>query len=86
MLLRGSSNIAAIAGRSVAAVICLFLFATLSMGQVTTGTISGSVKDPSGAVVAGATVTANEAEKGMTRTVETNGSGEFVFPSLPSGK
>jgi hypothetical protein len=56
------------------------------MGQVTTGTISGSVKDPSGAVVAGATVTANEADKGITRTAETSGSGEFVFSSLPPGK
>jgi hypothetical protein len=85
MHLRESSNIAAILGRSAAVVICVLLLATLSMGQVTSGTISGLVKDPSGAVVAGATVTATEADKGIIRTGETSGSGEFVFPNLPPG-
>src|SRR6201993_472448 len=85
MHLRESSNIAAILGRSAAVAICVLLLATLSMGQVTSGTISGLVKDPSGAAVAGATVTATEADKGITRAGETSGSGEFVFPNLPPG-
>jgi len=68
------------------AAVCLLLLAGLAAGQVTTGTISGIVKDPSGGVVAGAQVTANEPDKGITRIVESGSSGEFVFTSLPPGK
>jgi len=50
-----------------------------------TGTILGTVNDPSGAVVPGATVVAAEPTKGVNRTVTTGKSGEFVLPSLPVG-
>ena len=51
----------------------------------TTGSISGSAIDPSGAFIPGATVTAiNEATGGKT-TASTNDKGVFVFPSLPVG-
>ena len=82
---RGNSKFAGIVERSMLAVVCLLLLATLSVGQITSGTISGSVKDPSGAIVAGATVTATESNKGVSRTVTTNDSGDFVFPNMPPG-
>lgn len=50
-----------------------------------TGTILGTANDPSGAVIAGATVTAAEPSLGVNRTVTTGKSGDFLLPSLPVG-
>lgn len=50
-----------------------------------TGQIQGTVKDPSGAVIPGATVTATEVDTNRTSTAVTNSSGNYVFPSLPIG-
>jgi hypothetical protein len=51
----------------------------------TLGTITGEVKDSTGAVVPGATVTViNKATNG-TRTTSTNAVGLFDFPALPPG-
>jgi outer membrane receptor protein involved in Fe transport len=47
------------------------------------GTIDGTVKDPSNAVVVGATVIILNPITGFTRTAETDGSGHFVFRNLP---
>jgi hypothetical protein len=46
------------------------------------GTISGTVADPAGAVVPGASVTATQAGTGLVLNTTTNGEGTFVFPSL----
>lgn len=47
--------------------------------------IQGRVTDPSGAAVAGATVTATQVDTGTTRTVTTNTDGAYVLPNLPLG-
>src|SRR5580704_12060453 len=47
------------------------------------GTISGTVVDPSGAVVAGAAVTIHNPVSGYDRTVQTDGSGDFSFGNVP---
>jgi hypothetical protein len=68
------------------AVAVLALFATAAFAQVVTGTIVGTVKDNSGAFVANATVTVtNTDENVIVRTLQTNGSGEYVAPLLPVG-
>ena len=59
------------------------LAGTLSHAQVTSGTISGSVKDSSGAVIPNATVTVRAGAIGLTRTTKSSPSGEFVVPDLP---
>jgi len=46
------------------------------------GTISGTVSDPSGAVIATATVTATQTQTGRETVVTTGKDGNFVFPSL----
>jgi Carboxypeptidase regulatory-like domain len=51
-----------------------------------TASISGTVKDPSGAAIAGATVTATNTETGISQTQTTNGQGFYSFQSLPLGK
>jgi Carboxypeptidase regulatory-like domain/TonB-dependent Receptor Plug Domain len=62
------------------------LCSTALHAQVTSGTIFGTVEDPSGAPVADATVVATDPGKGVSRTVTTGTSGEFVFANVPPGE
>jgi Carboxypeptidase regulatory-like domain len=66
------------------------LTAFLMLAAVTfasvTASISGTVTDPSGAAVVGATVTATNVDTGITTTQQTNGQGYYSFQSLPLGK
>jgi len=65
--------------------IALFSFAAVASAQEITGSISGTVKDPVGAAVAGATVTVTDsAKKVVVRTVTTNEDGQFSAPDLTS--
>ncbi|MBI3896422.1 MAG: carboxypeptidase regulatory-like domain-containing protein, partial [Acidobacteria bacterium] len=48
-----------------------FLAASNTAAQVTTGTISGSVHDSTGAVIPGATVTLRNVNTGISRTLST---------------
>jgi hypothetical protein len=47
------------------------------------GTVTGVVTDPSGAVIANATVTLANAISGLTRTVTSDNSGTYVITNLP---
>ena len=51
--------------------------------QSTSGTITGSVTDATGAVVPGATVTILNPVSGYTRTAKTDGSGSYQFQNIP---
>lgn len=53
--------------------------------QVTTGSILGTVKDASGGVLPGATVTATNVDTNFSRTDVTNEQGEYSVPFLPVG-
>jgi len=53
------------------------------LAQVTSGTIIGKVHDASGAMVPSAKVTAQSPTIGVTRTVTSSTSGDFVIPNLP---
>ncbi len=50
--------------------------------QVDTGTVSGTVTDPSGAAVSNAQITARNTGTNETRTVTATGNGSYTFPSL----
>jgi hypothetical protein len=66
-------------------VVVLF-FAAIAFRQEITGSIAGTVTDPNGAVVKGATVTiTNSDTKLAVRTVNTGDDGQFSAPLLPSG-
>jgi hypothetical protein len=70
-------------------VLILFVFIVVTGGGLwaqTTGTIRGTVADPSGAVVPGAQVEAILAQAYVSRTTQSNAEGEFVFPALPVGR
>jgi len=53
--------------------------------QSTQGAIVGSVKDASGAVVSGATVTLTNNDEGAVRTTKSNGVGDYRFQDVKSG-
>ena len=61
----------------------LTLFAATLSGQISTATLTGSVTDPSGAAVAGATVEATNKATQFSRKATTDGAGEYVIPDLP---
>ena len=49
------------------------------------GTIVGTVNDESGAAVVDATITLLNTASGFSRVVTSNGSGQYVAPSIPTG-
>jgi hypothetical protein len=69
------------------ALTCGFVLSGLVSAQEVTGTIVGSVRDRSGAVVPGATVTISDPTKDniVVRTITANNDGEFSAPNLQSG-
>src|SRR6266536_719067 len=54
-------------------------------GQTPVGSIAGTIKDPSGAAVAGAAVTSTSLADGGERTVTSNEQGFFLIPTLMPG-
>ena len=48
--------------------------------------ITGAVKDSSGLVIPGASVTARNVESGLTRTAVSDAQGDYRLPSLPPGR
>ena len=66
-------------------VVCVFLLSAIAVGQTFRGTILGTVTDPSGAVVAGATVKARNQATGLERTTSTSADGSYALPELPIG-
>ncbi|MGB7068262.1 MAG: carboxypeptidase regulatory-like domain-containing protein [Pyrinomonadaceae bacterium] len=69
----------------VAALLLCLCFGGVAIAQEITGSIVGTVRDTSGALVPGATVTITDPSKNnnVVRTAVTNDSGEFSAPSLP---
>jgi Carboxypeptidase regulatory-like domain len=69
--------------------VLLFAFAVLLGARVyagVTASISGTVMDPSGAIISGATVTATNVDTGVAVTQPTNTQGYYSFQALPLGK
>jgi hypothetical protein len=68
-------------------VIVALVFAALPTvaGQNATGSITGTVKDPLGAVVVGAQVSATNDATGATQNASTNSEGRFKFDNLEPG-
>ncbi|MBV9574079.1 MAG: carboxypeptidase regulatory-like domain-containing protein [Acidobacteriales bacterium] len=63
----------------------LVLFSSARLLAQDSASLTGTVTDASGAVLAGAKVTISSIERGLDRTVATNTGGEYLFPSLPIG-
>jgi len=61
----------------------LGITASTSMAQGTSATITGTVMDPTGAVIPGATVTIHNPVSGLERTATTDQVGNFAFVNVP---
>jgi len=57
----------------------------LVFGQGFSAALSGIVRDPTGAVLPGVSVTAKHTESGLTRTALTSETGDYRMPALPVG-
>lgn len=64
----------------------LVCFSSLLLAQNATGSITGTVTDPTGAVVANATITATNKATGATRKLSTSSEGNFSVENLVPGE
>lgn len=76
--------------RSVCVAVCsvllsFLLIAGLAFGQGGTGTITGTVTDPTGAAVAAATVQAKNADTGVVYSGASTAAGNYTIANLPVG-
>jgi len=60
-----------------------FIFSSLAWGQVTSGSITGVVSDPTGAVIPGAKVVVTDATKGYDFPATTDAVGRYLVTNLP---
>jgi hypothetical protein len=74
-----------VASAAVLACVGLLIGSAHLNAQVNTGSLSGSVTDPSGAAVAGAELSVKSSETGYTRTVKSLAVGDYTLPNLPIG-
>lgn len=65
--------------------LAIFLMASPLPAQTVAGTVTGTITDPSGAVMPGVTVTIRNTDTGEVRTGLTTRSGVFSIPALPPG-
>jgi hypothetical protein len=64
----------------------LLLWAIPARGQLTAGSVAGTVVDPTGAAVAEVTVVLRSVDTGASFTTSTNEAGIFTFPAIPVGE
>src|SRR5258707_8166134 len=81
----------AVRGKSMKKFIYTFAFllfpgAFFLHAQTTNGSIEGSVTDPSGGALAGASVTARNMDTGLTQATTTTQAGIYSLPNLPPGR
>jgi len=63
----------------------ILLLPRFASAQIDTGSVVGIVSDPSGAAIPGATVTLSNEASGVSRSVTTNGDGEYQFAAVIPG-
>lgn len=68
--------------RVLAVLALVFVFTSLVFGQAETGQVTGTVTDPSGAIVPGAKVTLTDVNTNAMRTDTTNSAGSYTFTNL----
>jgi protocatechuate 3,4-dioxygenase beta subunit len=71
--------------RFSAAFLVLTLLAITGFAQSGNSTVRGTVKDPQGNLIAGATITITNPEKNFSRTQSTSQDGVYLFNAIPPG-
>ncbi len=81
---RSSSRVSNLLKVALLAVVTLLAGALPSLGQVTSGTILGSIQDSTGAVIPDAQIVAASPSLGITRKAVSSGNGTFSLSNLPA--
>jgi hypothetical protein len=68
-----------------AAVILLLAVPAIAQVDYSTATLKGTVTDPTGAVISGATVTVTNPATGITKSTKSAADGSYQVPALPPG-
>ena len=71
--------------RSIGSLFVLLALTSIAAGQSFRGTIVGTVKDPTGAVLPGVEVTITNTGTSAARSVVSNETGDYAVPLLPPG-
>ena len=71
--------------RSLRLLAAAFLYAAVSFAQTATGTITGTIADPAGAVVANAPMDLKNSQTGTLQQTQSSSTGNFTFPNLAVG-
>src|SRR5215468_2342872 len=71
--------------RVVGSIVLVTLLTVAGYGQTFRGAINGTVSDPTGAMVAGASVKATNTATGVALDTTTTSDGQFSFQDLPLG-
>ena len=69
----------------IASLCLLLLWSVAAVGQITRGSIAGTVKDNTGAVLVNVQVTLTSKQTGLTRTTVTNEAGVYRLPAVEPG-
>src|SRR6202167_3355546 len=70
---------------TLSALFLLLMQCQCAFGQVDEGAITGTISDPTGAVIPNAQVTLTNTEQGLTLTTTTNGAGVYTFSPVRIG-
>ncbi len=75
-------------GAGFVLLVCLFILAATAhlSAQLSTAAVNGTVRDQSGAVIPGATVTLTAVETSVKRVTTSNSAGAYVFTSITPGR
>jgi hypothetical protein len=71
--------------RKLSLFLALFVCSTISYAQTATGTITGTISDPAGAVVANAPMELKNSQTGTLVQAQSSSTGNFTFPTLTVG-
>jgi Carboxypeptidase regulatory-like domain len=69
--------------RHLAVLVLVAAFTAIGIAQIATTSLRGVVRDPSGAVVPGASVTLTNGANGQQLSVTSDAAGSYIFPQLP---
>ena len=72
--------------RSLRVAVCSLAFAFAAFAQSDRGTITGTISDPTGAVVAGAPVEIRNVENGLVYRAASSATGNYTLTQLPAGQ
>ena len=78
-------NVCSFTARVLLTGLCMFALASTMFGQAGTGTITGTVVDPAGAVVTGANVEVKNSQTGVIYPTVSTSTGNFSVNQLPPG-